>query len=67
MIATRVDLVREGARATKAEVGPFEIQLFTFAPNHSIPSFDVERGYVVVVLEGAVAKGFGRLRWGARA
>ena len=34
MSATRVDLVRGGAHATKAEVGPFEIQLLTFAPNH---------------------------------
>jgi AraC family transcriptional regulator len=63
MSATRVDLVREGARATKAEVGPFEIQLLTFEANHSIGAFDVERPYVVVVLEGDVAKGFGRLRW----
>ena len=63
MSATRVDLVREGARATKAEVGPFEIQLLAFEPNQRIPAFDVERGYIVVVLEGAVAKGFGRLRW----
>ena len=44
MTATRVDLVRGGARATKAEVGPFEIQLLSFAANHSIPAFDVERG-----------------------
>src|SRR5688500_4548077 len=63
MSATRVDLVREGARATRAEVGPFEIQLLTFAANHRIPAFDVDRGYLVVVLEGTVAKGFGRLRW----
>ncbi|HUH16140.1 MAG TPA: AraC family transcriptional regulator [Gaiellaceae bacterium] len=63
MSATRIDLVREGARATRAEVGPFEIQLLTFAANHRIPAFDVDRGYVVVVLEGTVAKGFGRLRW----
>lgn len=63
MSVIRVDLVREGARATKAEVGPFEVQLLTFASNHRIPEFDVDRGYVVVVLEGSVAKGFGRLRW----
>jgi AraC family transcriptional regulator len=63
MSGTRVDLVREGARATKAEVGPFEIQLLTFAPNHSIEPYPVERPYVVVVVEGAVAKCFGRLHW----
>ena len=63
MSATRVDLVRDGVRATKAEVGPFELQLLTFAPNHRIAPFDVERGYLVVVLEGAVAKSFRRVRW----
>lgn len=63
MGATRVDLVREGAHATRAEVGPFEIQLLTFTPGHRIGAFDIERGYLVVVLEGSVAKGFGRLRW----
>jgi len=63
MSATRVDLVREGARATRAEVGPFEIQLLTFAPNHSIAPYEVERPYLVVVLDGGVAKSFGRQRW----
>ena len=63
MSATRVDLVREGACATKAEVGPFEIQLLTFAANHRIPAFEVERPYLVVVLDGDVAKRFGRVRW----
>ena len=63
MGATRVDLFREGARATRAEVGSFEIQLLTFAPNHSIEPFDVDRPYLVVVLEGGVAKSFGRQRW----
>lgn len=63
MSASRVELHRSGARATKAEVGPFELQLLTFAPNHRIGAFDVERGYVVVVLDGAVAKRFDRVRW----
>ena len=63
MSATRVDLVREGARATKAEVGPFEIQLLAFEPNTSLDAFDVARPYLVVVLEGEVAKRFGRLHW----
>ena len=60
MIATRVDLVREGAQATKAEVGPIRDPA---AHVRAEPQHPVERGYVVVVLEGAVAKGFGRLRW----
>ncbi len=63
MSATRIDLAGKGARATRAEVGPFEIQLLAFVANHRIPAFDVARGYIVVVLEGSVAKGFGRLRW----
>lgn len=63
MSATRVDLVREGGHATKAEVGPFEIQLLTFVPNHRIDAFDVARPYLVVVLEGHVAKRFGRVQW----
>ena len=63
MSATRVDLVRDGARATKADLGRLEIQLLSFAPAHFIPEFDVERPYAVVVLDGSVAKGFGRFGW----
>ena len=63
MAASRTDVVRDGARATKAEVGRLEIQLLTFAPAHFIPKFDVDRPYLVVVLDGSVAKGFGRFGW----
>jgi AraC family transcriptional regulator len=63
MTATRVSLVGEGARATCAGVGPFEIQLLTFAPGHSIEPREVERGYVVSVLGGSVAKTFPRADW----
>lgn len=63
MSASRVELVRDGARATKAEVGPFELQLLAFAPAHYIPEFPVEQPYLVVVLEGDVAKRFGRIHW----
>lgn len=63
MTATRVDVARAGARATTAEVGAFELQLLAFPANHRIAPFAVERGYLVVVLEGSVAKGFGRVRW----
>jgi AraC family transcriptional regulator len=66
MSATRVDVVRGDARATKAEVGPFEIQLLTFPPGYRIPEFDIERPYLVVALEGEVAKTFGRIRWSLR-
>src|SRR5918999_626247 len=57
MSPTRVDLVREGVSATKAEVGPFELQLLTFQPNHRIAPFDVERGYV----DGVHASDFARV------
>lgn len=63
MEATRVSVVRRDARATRAGVGPYEIQLLSFAPNHRIPPFEVDRGYLVVVLEGAVAKTFVRSEW----
>jgi AraC family transcriptional regulator len=63
MTSSPVELVRDGARATCAVVGPFEIQLLTFAPQHSIEPVEFERGYVVAVLEGAVAKTFVRARW----
>lgn len=63
MSATRVELAAEGARATRAEVGPFEVQLLSFAPGHRIPAFDVRRGYLVTVLRGSVAKTFGGARW----
>ncbi len=63
MSATRVELAGEGAHATRAEVGPFEVQLLSFVPGHRIPAFDVQRGYLVTVLGGSVAKTFGRARW----
>jgi AraC family transcriptional regulator len=67
MSATRVELVRDGARATKVEVGHLELQLLSFPAGHAIPEFAVERPYLVVVLAGDVAKRFGRLRWSLRA
>ena len=63
MDATRVSLARGGAHATCVGVGPFEIQLLTFVPNHSIAPIEFERGYVVAVLDGAVAKTFVRTDW----
>jgi AraC family transcriptional regulator len=64
MEASRVSVARGGVRATRAGVGPFEIQLLAFPAGHAIEPFDVERGYMVVVLEGAVAKTFVRSEWG---
>ncbi len=61
--ATRVELVRDGARAICAGVGAYEVQLLTFAPHHAIEPVEFERGYLVVVLRGAVAKTFSRAQW----
>ena len=63
MSANRVDVEVAGVRATKAQLGAFDVQLLSFPPNHRTPAFDVEKGYVVVVLAGAVAKSFRRVRW----
>jgi AraC family transcriptional regulator len=63
MNATRVEVQHGATRATRAEVGPFELQLLAFPADHRIAPYPVERGYLVVVLDGAVVKGFGRVRW----
>ena len=64
MDASRVKVARGGVRATRAGVGSFEIQLLRFAPEHFIEPVEFERGYIVVVLDGAVAKTFVRSEWG---
>jgi AraC family transcriptional regulator len=59
-MATRVEDVRGGAKATKALVGDFDVQLLTFAPGHRIPAFEFEQGYLAIVLDGALVKTFAR-------
>jgi AraC family transcriptional regulator len=59
-VASRVEVERGGARATKAVVGDFDVQLLTFAPRHYIPRFEFDQGYLAVVLDGALVKTFAR-------
>lgn len=63
MGASRVEVVQGGARATVAEVGAFEVHSLRFPAGHRIDPFDFERGYLAVVLEGALAKTFARAEW----
>jgi AraC family transcriptional regulator len=48
----------EGTRYRRAVVGPFEVTRLTFLPNFRHPAIEPERGYFVVVLDGAVCKTF---------
>ena len=58
---TRVAAVTPDGRCfTQAVVGPFEVTRLTFPPDFRHGAFEPERGYVVVVLEGAVCKKFSR-------
>ena len=50
-------------RAVTAELPTTEVQLLSFPPGHRHPPFELERGYVAVVLAGAVAKSFSRDSW----
>ena len=63
MSASRATVARGGARATRAGVGAFEIQLLAFPADHFIEPVEFDRGYLVVVLDGAVAKTFVRSEW----
>jgi AraC family transcriptional regulator len=63
MGATRTELERGGVRATRAEFGGLEIQLLRFPALHGHGPFEFEEGYVVVVLDGALAKSFSRATW----
>jgi AraC family transcriptional regulator len=59
MTATRVAAVTsEGAAHTRAVVGAFEVTSLSFPPNFRHGLFEPERGYMVVVLDGAVNKSF---------
>jgi AraC family transcriptional regulator len=63
MGASRVELEAGGARATRALVGRFEVQVISFPPFHRIGAFDFDRPYLVTVLDGAVAKTFREQAW----
>jgi AraC family transcriptional regulator len=58
---TRVAAVTpDGRSSTQAVVGPFEVTRLTFPPDYRHGAFEPQRGYLVVVLEGAVCKTFSR-------
>ena len=58
---TRVDAVApDGRRSTQAVVGPFEVTRLTFPPGYRHGAFEPQRGYLVIVLQGAVCKTFSR-------
>lgn len=50
----------DGRSFTRAVVGPFEVTRISFPPSYRHGTIDPERGYVVVLLEGAVCKTFAR-------
>lgn len=50
--------ISEGPARTRAIVGPFEVTRLVFPPSFRHGLFEPERGYMVVVLEGAVSKTF---------
>jgi AraC family transcriptional regulator len=59
-VATRVEIERGRVKATRAALGECEVDLMRFPPEHQIPSFDFDRGYIAIVLDGALAKTFVR-------
>jgi AraC family transcriptional regulator len=56
--ALRTEIERRGAKAIHASVGDCEVQLMRFPPAHHIPAFEFDRGYIAIVLDGAMAKTF---------
>jgi AraC family transcriptional regulator len=63
MGAIRTEIDTGVVRATKAIVGSLEAQLLDFPAHHRIGSFEFDRGYLVVVLEGALSKSFRSACW----
>jgi AraC family transcriptional regulator len=59
MTATRVAAERpDGRRGSRVTVGSFEVTRLVFPPNYRHGDVEPQRGYLVVVLEGAVRKSF---------
>jgi len=56
----RIDVLPDGRRSLRAVAGPFEITRLSFPPSFAHGVIDPPRGYVVVLLEGAVCKTFCR-------
>jgi AraC family transcriptional regulator len=59
-VASRVEIERGGAKATRAAVGECDVELMRFPPEHRIPAFEFDRGYIAIVLDGVLAKTFAR-------
>lgn len=61
MTTTRAMTSRaDGTGYSRAVVGPFEITRLVFPPGYRHGRVEPERGYMVVVLDGAVSKSFAR-------
>jgi len=59
-VASRVEIERGGAKATRVAVGECEVELMRFPPGYRIPAFEFDQGYIVIVLDGVLAKTFAR-------
>jgi AraC-like DNA-binding protein len=60
MSVARTEALPDGRRAVRALAGPFEITRLSFPASFAHGVIDPPRGYVVVLLEGAVCKTFRR-------
>ena len=59
-MSSRIEIERGGATATGAAVGEFEVELMRFPPDHHLPAFEIDQGYIAIVLDGLLAKTFAR-------
>ncbi len=59
-MASQVEIERGGAKATRAAVGEWEVELMRFPAGHHIPAFEFDQGYIAIVLDGMLAKTFTR-------
>ena len=60
MSVARIEALPDGRRSVRAVAGPFEVTRLTFPASFAHGVIDPPRGYVVVLLEGAVCKTFRR-------
>ena len=60
MPVARVELERDGARATRATLGEYDVTLLGFPPGFRLPAFEIDRGYLAIVLDCALVKTFVR-------
>jgi AraC family transcriptional regulator len=56
----RVELTEGPVSGVRAELGPYEVQHIRFPAFYRKPSFEPDRGYLVIVLEGSMEKTFVR-------